>query len=157
MTKNAIGNRLKQIRLNDLGWSAAKLAAEVGVSQASISLYESNRREPSAKFLLRLHTLGFDTGWILAGEGSMRRALTVVSLDSADPAVFAPKSNVQHLIKSADGQVRAAEAQQQTTLPDPVRADIVAELVSDSLLANETEINAENLARFVRFAAQKSA
>lgn len=52
-----IATSIKDLR-KKLGWSQAKLAAEIGVTQANVGHYESGRNEPSPPVARRIVSVG---------------------------------------------------------------------------------------------------
>lgn len=52
----SIGGRIKEVR-NDLGMTQRALADEIGVNFTMISLYESNKREPSKGTVAKISKL----------------------------------------------------------------------------------------------------
>ncbi|MDR0251507.1 MAG: helix-turn-helix transcriptional regulator [Burkholderiales bacterium] len=56
-----IATSIKDMRKR-LGWSQAKLAAEIGVTQANVGHYESERHEPSPPVARRIVSVGNKNG-----------------------------------------------------------------------------------------------
>jgi transcriptional regulator with XRE-family HTH domain len=64
--------RIKQAR-GERGWSQAELARRVSVTQPSVAEWESGRKAPSMKNLMRLaQLLGVGFEWLSTGRGEMR-------------------------------------------------------------------------------------
>lgn len=64
--------RIKQAR-QERGWSQAELARRMSVTQPSVAEWESGRKAPNMKNLVRLAKLldvGFE--WLSTGRGEMR-------------------------------------------------------------------------------------
>lgn len=64
--------RIKQAR-GERGWSQAELARRISVTQPSVAEWESGRKAPSMKNMMRLAQLldvGFE--WLSTGRGEMR-------------------------------------------------------------------------------------
>lgn len=63
-----IGDRIRQIRL-DLEWSGEKMAAELGVSQETVSNWEAGRNKfPLERLLKMAEVTGFPASYILGEE-----------------------------------------------------------------------------------------
>ncbi|MEO7623378.1 MAG: helix-turn-helix transcriptional regulator [Gallionella sp.] len=76
--------RIKQAR-GEQGWSQAELARRIPVTQPSVAEWESGRKAPSMKNLMRLAQLldvGFE--WLSTGRGEMR-LLPGLSVSEAKP------------------------------------------------------------------------
>ena len=69
----SIGKRLKMLR-EDLGLKQERLADLMNVNRASISLYESNKRKPSQKILMKYSEI-FDvsTDYILGNSRNLKK------------------------------------------------------------------------------------
>lgn len=66
-----ISQRIKQIR-NAKKLSQSVFSADLGVTQASISMYESGNRHPDAAFLKTVcESYNVDLNWLITGEGEM--------------------------------------------------------------------------------------
>ncbi len=77
--------RIKRARL-ERGWSQAELARRMPVTQPSVAEWESGRKTPNMKNLVRLAKLldvGFE--WLSTGRGEMRPPPTL-SVSEAAPA-----------------------------------------------------------------------
>lgn len=64
-------DNLKKLRF-ELGMSAQKMADSLGVTQMSISNYETGKRKPSFEFMEALYnTYNVNLNWFVSGKGEM--------------------------------------------------------------------------------------
>ena len=71
MSRNEIGNRLRQVR-NDLNLSQEEFAERFGISQRTYTRYERGETEVPSEFLRKISELGdYDMNWLLTGRGQM--------------------------------------------------------------------------------------
>lgn len=78
--------RIKRVR-RERGWSQAELARRMPVTQPSVADWESGRKVPSMKNMVRLVKLldvGFE--WLSTGRGEMRPPSPVLSVSEPAPA-----------------------------------------------------------------------
>ena len=78
--------RIKQVR-RERGWSQADLARRMPVTQPSVADWESGRKVPNMKNLVRLAKLldvGFE--WLSTGRGEMRPPPPALSVSEPVPA-----------------------------------------------------------------------
>ena len=65
---DTFGSRLKLIRAK-LGLSQDKFSKLIGISQYSLSFYESDKRQPDVKFLLKIKEIAnIDLNWLICGD-----------------------------------------------------------------------------------------
>lgn len=93
----SIGGRIKAAR-DMRGWSASKLAREVGVSQAAMSLYELGRIDKNGKHVdvipgaMVMHklclALNVAVRWVLTGEPPIERAVYIDNDEAAFLRVY---------------------------------------------------------------------
>ncbi len=70
---SGLAQRLKAVRKQVLGLSQDELAAELGLSQPAISMYEKGECSPNADALQKLQArFGIDVNWLLTGRGFWR-------------------------------------------------------------------------------------
>lgn len=62
----SISERLRQER-EKLNITQAEMAEAGGVKPQAVSLYESGKRSPDAKYLERVASIGVDVGYVLTG------------------------------------------------------------------------------------------
>lgn len=65
-----IPHRVKQIRKR-LNLSQKAFAKKVGVDQARVSQWETEKSLPHCKALMKMAHLGVNMNWLLTGEGEM--------------------------------------------------------------------------------------
>lgn len=63
---HSLGGRLKTERTR-IGWTQGEMGRWAGIGRVSQHLYESNRRQPNARYLQLLHMLGVDVMFVLLG------------------------------------------------------------------------------------------
>ncbi|MCG8483276.1 MAG: helix-turn-helix domain-containing protein [Clostridia bacterium] len=87
---NTIGSRIKYLRkINNL--TVDQLAVLIGLKKGSISSYENNRYEPSAKTVVSIcQQFNVSSDWLLMGKGN----LTPCSSQSAEGII--PKNSVSN-------------------------------------------------------------
>lgn len=74
--------RIKQAR-GERGWSQAELARRMFVTQPSVAEWESGRKTPHMKNLVRLaKLLGVGLEWLSTGRGEMHPSLTQAESDA---------------------------------------------------------------------------
>lgn len=136
--------RLKVIRTS-LGLTQAQMAARLGYrSYRSWQEFESGNRQPTFEVLEALTKIGFSTDWLLTGEGAMLMADKQTGLD-------------EKLLVDALRDVKEEIIRQKVALSPEKEADIVAEIYRDALDEQvsaptaSTEVNHQNVVRFVRF------
>lgn len=84
-----IGERLRSERLR-LGLSQEDFAAIGRLGRRTIGYYESNSRSPDAAFLMTLHNIGVDIGFVLIGHpDESTSALAVPSQRPMDASALA--------------------------------------------------------------------
>jgi SOS-response transcriptional repressor LexA len=67
-TVSHIGHRIKAIR-KQIGLTQSEFAEKLGTTQAAVSKYEVNEREPEIVTLIKIAELGFTTlDWLITGE-----------------------------------------------------------------------------------------
>ena len=78
--------RIKRAR-QERGWSQTELARRMPVTQPSVADWESGRKTPSMKNMVRLAKL-FDVGfeWLSTGRGEMRPPPSGLSVSEPAPA-----------------------------------------------------------------------
>jgi len=89
---NMVGDRIRQRRL-DLGWTQDKLAAEAGISKGFLSDLETDKRNVSAGYLLKIsRALGVSLDFLMKGgdEKPTSREVQV----PASLSVFAGQQNL---------------------------------------------------------------
>ena len=69
----SIGSRLKIVR-EELGYTISMMAKTIGMSHRGYQDNESGRTTPKSSVVTKLIELGFNSHWILTGEGEMRIA-----------------------------------------------------------------------------------
>lgn len=71
-----LSDRLKIAR-ESTGKTQKEMAHAIDVSLTAVQSYESGRQVPGGRVLEALALMGFDTNWLLTGEGEMKRGETV--------------------------------------------------------------------------------
>ena len=67
-----IGQRIRQVR-TDAGLSQYEFAAQLAMTQTSLSMIETQKTLPSCFFLYRLHTtFRVSIDWVLSGHGEKK-------------------------------------------------------------------------------------
>lgn len=90
---SSIGNRIKEL-LNKHDISQKDLARYIGTTEASISRYVNDEREPVAKVLYKIaQELHTTTDYLISGTGDNYEELYWMELDRADS--YARKYNIQ--------------------------------------------------------------
>jgi transcriptional regulator with XRE-family HTH domain len=81
-----------QILMSRYGYTAARLADEIGVQRSGISHILSGRNQPSYDFILKIANTfpEINTEWLLTGRGDIQKALKAeprpeLKQDSVDP------------------------------------------------------------------------
>ena len=75
--------RIKETRI-EMGWSQAELARRMFVAQSSVADWESGRKAPHTKNLVRLAiVLGVSFEWLTTGRGEMHSAATQSARESS--------------------------------------------------------------------------
>lgn len=65
---DTFGSRLKQVR-SKLGLSQEKFSKLIGISQFSLSFYETDRRRPDVNFLSKIKEIAnIDLDWLICGN-----------------------------------------------------------------------------------------
>ena len=73
MNTPAIGERIRQVRIQLTGCSQETFADLMCMTQSNLSMIETQKFLPSCALLYRLHrTYRVDLNWLLTGEGEMR-------------------------------------------------------------------------------------
>ena len=111
MSEN-VGSRLKLAR-NSIGLSIRSMARTINVSMSTWQRIETTNDIPSGETLLKIAELGFNTHWILTGQGSMRLDAPLESADSerhayatSDPELLARLNGVINKVyKDTEGRV----------------------------------------------------
>lgn len=62
-----LGNIIRRLR-DDIGWTQAKLGEKLGVAESTISLYESDKREPDVATIKRLADIFYVSTDYLLGQ-----------------------------------------------------------------------------------------
>lgn len=74
-----LAERLKLVR-DSLGKSQKDMALLINSSLSALQSYESGRQFPGGKVFEALARMGFDSNWLLTGEGEMKRGEVVYPL-----------------------------------------------------------------------------
>jgi transcriptional regulator with XRE-family HTH domain len=69
--KMTLADRLKCVR-EDLNKSQKEIAAQIGISFRSWQDYELGKNVPGSAVITELVKLGYNSNWILTGEGSIK-------------------------------------------------------------------------------------
>lgn len=83
----SVAERIKIVR-ESTGKSQKELAEELGTSFRALQDYEAGKSYPGGKVFEALAKLGFNTNWILTGEGEMRRE---DDFDARNPTIINDK------------------------------------------------------------------
>lgn len=98
-----MGARLAAER-DRLGMTQAQLAAALGLSRNSVTLYEADKHQPGADTLSGLHRLGAEVVFILTGDHARSPATTDIDLDRMTVAL---KEARRQLNRAEEGDERA--------------------------------------------------
>lgn len=74
-----LSDRIKIVR-DSTGKSQKDMALALDVSLSALQSYESGRQFPGGKVFEALARMGFDTNWLLTGDGEMKRGATAYPL-----------------------------------------------------------------------------
>ncbi len=89
-------HRVKQIRKR-LNLSQKAFAKKVGVDQARVSQWETDKSLPHCKALIEMALLGMNINWLLTGDGKM---IVGVTSSSKNKIIFSEeqKNEIERLI-----------------------------------------------------------
>jgi transcriptional regulator with XRE-family HTH domain len=76
----SMGARISEER-SRLGMTQAELAAALGLSRNSVSLYEADKHLPGAEVLLGLHQIGVDVLYVLTGGSRLKAPAEAIDTD----------------------------------------------------------------------------
>lgn len=133
---NTIGDRLRFIR-SSLKLSRDKFALSLGIARSSLQKYEENQAVPGGNVLKAMCEHGFNTNWILTGQGDMQLASTSRSGQaSVDVALL------RHVVESVDNSLK----KQDKNLDSARRAKLYGFIYEECLEQRQTRQKDENAA-----------
>lgn len=119
-----IGARLRELR-SVTGDSQRSFAEKVGAAQRSWADYETGRSIPGGLVLAGIAHLGFNTNWVLTGEGELRLGAVEMRSDSS------PLN--EGLLEACISGVEKHLADRRQTLPPAKKATLISLLYMEVL------------------------
>ena len=145
MKNDGVAARLQEVRAS-LGKNKTEMSALVGINRRAWEGYEAGRNFPGGEVFQRLAVLGFDTNWLLTGEGAMKRT------DAPAQAAPAAASDIDEpLLKDIVSAVEIHLDERRITLSPDKKSLLISELYM-LMLEEEMDEDASNdlVSRLVR-------